>query len=258
MISTSCDNVNVVFAKLPDYLINTDFREPTNSKLSPHAFALGQPLWNRMALEPRRSKIFDNFMTAFKKNRENWVDFFPFNEEFGEHLTEDETLIVDVAGGVGHRLRDFKIKYPKTTGKAVLQDLGYVLPTADRDPENFAGLQESGIELMEYDYSKVQPIYGQSILFLGAGNLVLRRMYFHNLYIRPTPFIDKSFLDNRSPILLLQCHLPWQVGQRMSGSSSEHNTRHEEGLFAHLDQRVCHPRQGCQPLPGIHGSVDDG
>lgn len=98
---------------------------------------------------------------AFKKNRDNWVDIFPFNPE-AEKLGPDQVLIVDVAGGIGHRVKDFKNKYPQASGRALLQDLAHVIPSMDSNPEVLAGLTGCGVEVMEYNYSKIQPIHGPS------------------------------------------------------------------------------------------------
>lgn len=140
---------------------NTSFQEPDSYILGPHTFAFGRPLWKRLELEPRRSKVFDQFMMAFKKNRDNWVDIFPFNPE-AEKLAPDQVLIVDVAGGIGHRVKDFKNKYPQASGRALLQDLAHVIPSIDSNPEVRAGLKGCGVEVMEYNYSKIQPIHGPS------------------------------------------------------------------------------------------------
>ena len=152
--------MNVIFTKLPEYLANTDFQNPISYNMGPHVYTFGRTLWKKLELEPRRSKVFDKFMMAFKQNRVNWVEFFPFEQKPGEELAAHEVLIVDVAGGIGHRVRDFKTKHPQASGRAVLQDLPYVLPSIDSNPEMLAALQKCGIELMDYDYTQPQPIQG--------------------------------------------------------------------------------------------------
>ena len=128
--------------------------------MGPHTFTFGRPLWKRLESEPHRNKLFNKVMSAFKQNRENWVDIFPFEKTLGKPLAADQTLVVDIAGGLGHRLKDFKIKFPLASGKAVLQDQAHVLPSENTNPEVLAGLQKCGIELMAHDIFKQQPIQG--------------------------------------------------------------------------------------------------
>ena len=156
----SCDNVNIIFAKLPEYLSNTDFKNPDSERMGPHTFSFGRPLWKRLEAEPYKNQLFNKVMSAFKQNRENWVDIVPFEKKLGDPVPADQTLVVDIAGGLGHRLKDFKVRYPYATGKAVLQDQAHVLPTTESNPEVLAGLQKCGIELMAHDIFKPQPIQG--------------------------------------------------------------------------------------------------
>lgn len=132
--------------------------------MGPHVFTFGRPLWKRLQAEPHKSELFNKIMAAFKMNRENWVDIFPFEKELNElknSVAADQVLVIDIAGGVGHRLKDFKIKFPKAPGRAILQDQGHVLPSESNNPEIFAGLQKCGIETMAHDIFKPQPIQGR-------------------------------------------------------------------------------------------------
>lgn len=128
--------------------------------MGPHVFAFGRPLWKRLESEPHKSTLFNKIMVAFKQNRENWVDIFPFEKSLGNSVPDDQVLVIDIAGGLGHRLRDFKLKFPWASGRAVLQDQTHVLPTAESNPKAFAELQECGIETMAHDIFKLQPIQG--------------------------------------------------------------------------------------------------
>lgn len=128
--------------------------------MGPHTFTFGRPLYKRLQAEPHKSALFNKIMSAFKHNRENWVDIFPFEKKLGEPVPADQVLVIDIAGGVGHRLRDFKLKFPWATGRALLQDQAHVLPTAETNPKVFAGLQECGIETMAHDIFKPQPVQG--------------------------------------------------------------------------------------------------
>lgn len=158
----SCDVVNVIFAKLPQFIANLGFQEPDNYTLGPHTFTFGKPLWKHLEHEPAQSQLFDRMMVAFKRNRENWVDIFRFDEQPGNDLADDQVLVIDIAGGHGHRLRDFKKKYPHAKGRLVLQDQAHVLPTPESNPKAFADLKECGIELVQHDIFTPQIIPGES------------------------------------------------------------------------------------------------
>ena len=152
--------MNPIFAKLPEYLSQTDWVNPDTYSMGPHVFTFGRPLWKRLESEPRKSALFNKIMSAFKQNRESWVDIFPFEERLQNSVPADQVLVIDIAGGVGHRLRDFKLKFPWASGRAVLQDQKHVLPTTESNPKAFADLQECGIETMAHDIFKPQPVQG--------------------------------------------------------------------------------------------------
>ncbi|KAK0104863.1 hypothetical protein ONS95_005129 [Cadophora gregata] len=159
-VKHGCDIVNPIFAKLPVYLQNIGFKEPDSYVMGPHSFTYGRPLWEHLEAEPRRSKIFDKVMMAFKQNRENFVDIFPWAKETQLQLPEDEVFFVDVAGGIGHRAKDLKTRYPSLPGRVILQDLPHVLPSSTLEPEVLAGLQGCGIELMPHDIFTPQVVIG--------------------------------------------------------------------------------------------------
>jgi hypothetical protein len=169
LIKHSSDSVNVIFANLPQYLVNTEFKEPTSYQLGPHVYTFGLPLWKRLELEPQRGEQFNRVMMGFRQNRESFVDIFPFKEHLSSMpLEASEVLFVDVAGGVGHRVRLFRERFPQLAGRAVLQDLQHVLPGPTNQPELFRDLQDRHVELMAHDMFRVQPIRGARYFFFSA------------------------------------------------------------------------------------------
>lgn len=163
-------------------------------------------------------------MSAFKQNRENWVDIFPFEKKLGESVPADQVLVIDIAGGVGHRLRDFKLKLPGATGRAVLQDHAHVLPTAETSPRIFADLQKCGIETMAHDIFKPQPIQ-------GSWPLLRTAVIEGECIARPADFL----LCCRCSLLFFQRHLSRNTKQRLPRTPSKHRSRPEERLLANLD-----------------------
>ena len=195
--------------------------------MGPHVFTYGKPLYKRLQAEPSKSALFNKIMSAFKQNRENWVDIFPFEEKQkelgGQGVSADQVLVIDIAGGVGHRLRDFKLKFPKVTGRAVLQDQAHVLPSRESNTKVWEGLQECGIETMAHDIFKPQPIQGscpfprlriflQAMFSAGERAAHEREKSTRSLQLTLSPFFGGAI---RRPLLFLQCHFPRPTQQRL-------------------------------------------
>ncbi len=96
---------------------------------------------------------------ARKGRKSEWFEFFPATEKL--HVTSPEdTLLVDVGGGLGQVLIAFKEKFPSIPGKLVVQDLPGVV-------ESIVDLP-AGIQAMPYDFFKPQPVKGARAYYLRA------------------------------------------------------------------------------------------
>lgn len=102
---------------------------------------------------------FQNHMVGRREGVIKWTDhgFYPVEERLGKDLREekDAVLLVDVAGGLGHDLEDFRAGYPHLRGRLVLQELPVVTQEVVQINER--------IEVMAHDFFKPQPIKGKSI-----------------------------------------------------------------------------------------------
>jgi hypothetical protein len=85
--------------------------------------------------------------------RKYWVDWYPVRERILYGAEKDEVLVVDVGGGKGHDLIQFRRKYPGH--RLVLQDLRGVV-------ESIEGLGE-GIEMAVHDFFTEQVVKGMLI-----------------------------------------------------------------------------------------------
>ncbi|KAI7372630.1 hypothetical protein KC336_g20600, partial [Hortaea werneckii] len=108
-------------------------------------------------------KIFDDYMSARRYSQEpKWFEIFPVREHLAAtpKCADSDELLVDVGGGKGHDIASFRENFPDLPGKLILQDL----------PQTFASLQEkpNGIELMEHDFFKEQPVKGARLYFLRS------------------------------------------------------------------------------------------
>ena len=96
-------------------------------------------------------------MSGFRQKTASWMDpvFYPVEERLavGSKTDEQKTvLLVDVGGGIGHDLEEFKEKHPKIPGRLILQELAQVIEQIQTPP--------SGIELTIHDFFTPQPIKG--------------------------------------------------------------------------------------------------
>lgn len=99
---------------------------------------------------------FGNHMVGLNSERLGWMDrgLYPVEENLANGVSkeEDAVLLVDVGGGTGQNLQDFRGKYPRLRGRLILQDKPEVIKTA-------IGLDQS-IKAMAYDFFTEQPVKG--------------------------------------------------------------------------------------------------
>ena len=144
---------------IPKFLRQTKYRNPTDIHHIP--FQLGAhtacTFFEALADNPVLSAQFNNHMSIYHKGRTSWMDpgFYPVDQLQGDSpIGEDDVLLVDVGGGKGHDLNEFRTKWPTMPGRLILQDLPAVLAEAtDLHPV---------IECMAHDFFTEQPIKGLS------------------------------------------------------------------------------------------------
>lgn len=108
-----------------------------------------------MKENPEAASQFNNHMSAYHQGRPSWMDvgFYDVPSLFS-NVTQDDVLLVDVGGSVGHDLSEFRRKWSDAPGRLVLQDLPDVIGQAK------TGQLHSSIEAMEHDFFTEQPIKG--------------------------------------------------------------------------------------------------
>jgi hypothetical protein len=83
------------------------------------------------------------------------VGFYPVQSLVeGTGIGDDDVLIVDMGGSMGHDLSEFRRKWPDVPGRLVLQDLPEVIEQAKT-----VGLHSS-IQPMAHDFFTEQPVKG--------------------------------------------------------------------------------------------------
>ena len=159
--------------KLPEFLADTNYRNPVDATRTPLQYAYKTPLSGYSWIaQPGREKMLENFniwMAGQREGRADWLDFFPFKEELyrGFDYRGDAVLMVDVGGGLGHELLGLRKRYPDLKGRLILQDL----------PETIRGVEDPDkvFEPMVHDFFTPQPIKGKTFLqrYLSAYLLTI-------------------------------------------------------------------------------------
>ncbi|KAJ5811456.1 Winged helix-turn-helix transcription repressor DNA-binding [Penicillium riverlandense] len=95
-------------------------------------------------------------MSVYAQGRMRWMNpgFYPVQEQLvdGAPIGDQDVLLVDMGGSIGHDLSEFRRRWPNVPGRLVLQDLPEVVCSAkDLDPS---------IEVTAYDFFTELPIKG--------------------------------------------------------------------------------------------------
>lgn len=81
---------------------------------------------------------------------------YPFSSQTHDLRSDlDAVTVVDIGGGAGDAIHQFRQNFPHLPDRFVLQDLPKSIRNLD-----MAGMKDIGIELMEYDFFQPQPIKG--------------------------------------------------------------------------------------------------
>lgn len=150
-----------VLAKLPGYLEQNNFQNPSDAFDGPfqHAMATKLHYFEWLKLHPRYQTAFNTVMGISRTNRgEEWFDFYPVEDRLS--VAGNKPLLVDVGGGLGHDLIALKKKFPNLPGKLIVQDLPVVIDNVKDLP--------SGIEAMQHDFFMPQPVKDAKAYYLRA------------------------------------------------------------------------------------------
>ena len=79
------------------------------------------------------------FMTHFRKS---WMDVFRPDELIQGQKGSDVPLLVDIGGGLGTDVMEFRRRYPNVPGKVVLQELPAVVESTKESETRLVDLVE--------------------------------------------------------------------------------------------------------------------
>ncbi|MCJ1475832.1 hypothetical protein MMC13_004496 [Lambiella insularis] len=109
-------------SKLPEYMAKSGHKNPQNAMAGPFQYANDTKLhcfaW--ISSQPEYLAEYNNHMAGYSQGRPSWMDpdFDPVDERLvqGARDDEDAVLLVDVGGGIGQDLKEFRRKHPKAPG----------------------------------------------------------------------------------------------------------------------------------------------
>ncbi|PYH92255.1 S-adenosyl-L-methionine-dependent methyltransferase [Aspergillus ellipticus CBS 707.79] len=164
-IRTITGTTHRVILATPQFLQQTDYRNPSDGLHSPFQLGFGTKasFFEFLAQDPVVGAQFNNLMSVYHQGRASWMDpgFYPVQRLLeGVQVGTDDVLLVDVGGGKGHDLQEFRTKGPRVPGRLILQDQPAVIAEA-------TGLHAS-IETMAHDFFGEQPIKGARAYFLHS------------------------------------------------------------------------------------------
>ncbi|MCJ1374212.1 hypothetical protein MMC20_005444 [Loxospora ochrophaea] len=165
-----------LWTEFPTYLAKTSYAVPSNSTSSPFVHHFGMMQWDYFKAHPERGRSFNTFQEGQRQGRgAHWLDVYPAQERLGDddgfataHEADEPeaVLLVDVGGGRGHDLRDFR-GWTRENGvlgrRLVLEDLPEVVADVDR-----AAISAEGIEAVGYDFFAPQPVKGAKAYFFHS------------------------------------------------------------------------------------------
>jgi ubiquinone/menaquinone biosynthesis C-methylase UbiE len=149
-----------ISANLYEYFEKTGYKNPGDAYDGPFQFGVKTQdhYFDWLNQNPVEQHAFNSVMTLGRTFRgEEWFEFFPVEEKL--QTSPGQTLLIDIGGGMGHDIVEFKKRYPQLPGKLVLQDLPQVIDDI-KEP-----LPE-GVEAVKYDMYTPQPIKGAKVYYM--------------------------------------------------------------------------------------------
>ncbi|RWA08813.1 hypothetical protein EKO27_g6294 [Xylaria grammica] len=160
------DCTQLSFARLPEYLRSIQFQNPQDPTNGPFQFAnqWDGHAFDWLAARPDVFQAFHGFVYTLRAHRPSWFEMYPVQERLLEGINAEgsASALVDVGGGTGQTLDDFRVNVPEYTGELVLQDLPKVIEVAQAQ-----GL-DPRISLQAHDFFTPQPVKGARAYFMRS------------------------------------------------------------------------------------------
>lgn len=164
LTEASFDGTGPAYAKFPEYLAKTGWRNPTDKDKTAWMYGTGHDqhyfTWILSPGNERHAEAFHNHM-KFKTLAKKWFETVPVKEIFADFKKDDPdaVLMVDVGGNSGHDTLDFHRAWPDQPGRLIVEDLPAVIQTIDREALK-------PVEAVEHDFFTPQPVKGAKAYYL--------------------------------------------------------------------------------------------
>ena len=139
-------------AQMPAYFAERKYQGlDTPSGIFNFARGTDEGIFSWLNRHPYRLDNFNICMGSIRLNRKHWLDFFPVEQILLDGFSGDKEspLLVDVAGGRGYDVGNFKARFPNHPGKLYLQETIAEIKDLDRE-----------IVVEEYDFLTPQTVKG--------------------------------------------------------------------------------------------------
>ncbi|KAL9576993.1 MAG: hypothetical protein Q9212_006660 [Teloschistes hypoglaucus] len=144
---------NPTFQALPEFLKETGYQNEPMSNAFQKGHGTELELFPWLQERPNDLKNFQAIMQINKDNSETYV--VPFDDSVSRG--HDGVVFVDIGGNVGHRAAEVLSKHPELAGRVMVQDRGEVIQC---HPDI------KGIQWLEHDFFKTQPVKGAKYYYL--------------------------------------------------------------------------------------------
>jgi len=155
------------FRQLPEFSKQTAYKNPDNPVGGPFQFGHGTKdhFFPWISANAPYLELFNDYMKGYRAGKASWLDPGLFPVEAALQMDEtavkfNDYAIVDVGGGMGHDLLEFKKKFPSIKGRMLVQDRPEVISQIKDLPAE--------IEAMEHDFFTPQSIHGAKIYYLHS------------------------------------------------------------------------------------------
>ncbi|KAK4033599.1 Demethylsterigmatocystin 6-O-methyltransferase [Parachaetomium inaequale] len=153
----------------PPWLADHQWQAPNDVANGPYQAAHSTPLnfFEWLQAHPPYGMQFNHHMGGYRQGRPSWMDpdFYPVQDRLitgMDTASPDSALLVDIGGGLGHDLDEFRRKHPTAPGRLILQDLAIV---ADQIRP---GALHASVEVMAYDFHTEQPVVGARAYYMHS------------------------------------------------------------------------------------------
>lgn len=101
-------------SKFSTYMQQMKYANPSELRPRPYqyAFVTNMDMFQYLHAHPPLGVQFDHHMGGYRQGRPSWMDtgFYPVTERLvdGMSTSQDAVLLVDIGGGLGHDLGEFR------------------------------------------------------------------------------------------------------------------------------------------------------